>query len=330
MDSKLFLFEVLYALAARGGREAVLFGDSMPAAREAFSHSLIGPKFPEVWFELPFSGEPWFDLHALSESCEPPQAGSAPIATDATVDPALLKWYAGAQGVRQLALSWDTGSGCADEPAIQLLVKTRDPQVTCDFLQAVGQPDAVPRYRAFRERVPRGWFPCYTGVFPSRPDVGLRVECIPSDEEQRVYAADPSALERDLRQVGLENLAGTIIPRCHQLLQYPLPIEFQLNVLPNGTVGTTFSASVRFNAPPGDEAWAAYDVDGATGALMQQVEQWGLTDNRWRTLGDAIFVKRISRGDAHMTLYCYPAFLKLRWRDGEPVDAKAYLIAGVQ
>ncbi|MDO4400194.1 MAG: hypothetical protein Q4D27_04515 [Coriobacteriia bacterium] len=118
MDSRLFLLEVLYALAARGGREAVLFGDDAPAAREAFSRSLIGPKFPEVWFELPLSGEPWFDLHALYESCEPPHVGSVPAASDAAVDPALLEWYAGAQGVRQLALSWDTGSGCADEPAI--------------------------------------------------------------------------------------------------------------------------------------------------------------------------------------------------------------------
>ena len=27
-------------------------------------------------------------------------------------------------------------------------------------------------------------------------------------------------------------------------------------------------------------------------------------------------------------LYCFPAFIKLRWRAGEPADAKAYLVAG--
>lgn len=41
-------------------------------------------------------------------------------------------------------------------------------------------------------------------------------------------------------------------------------------------------------------------------------------------------MKRIARDDSQMLLYCYPALLKLRWRDGEPLDAKAYLIAGVQ
>ena len=29
-------------------------------------------------------------------------------------------------------------------------------------------------------------------------------------------------------------------------------------------------------------------------------------------------------------IYCYPAFLKLRWRGGKPLDAKAYFIAGAQ
>ena len=47
-------------------------------------------------------------------------------------------------------------------------------------------------------------------------------------------------------------------------------------------------------------------------------------------LAGTIFAKRLARGDDQMTLYCYPAFLKLRWRDGNPVDAKSYLIAGVQ
>ena len=29
-------------------------------------------------------------------------------------------------------------------------------------------------------------------------------------------------------------------------------------------------------------------------------------------------------------MYCFPAFIKLRWRNGAPVDAKTYLMAGVQ
>ena len=62
---------------------------------------------------------------------------------------------------------------------------------------------------------------------------------------------------------------------------------------------------------------------------MEQVEAWGLADERWRLLAETAYAKRISKEDAACLLYCYPAFLKLRWRDGVPLAAKAYLIAGI-
>ena len=63
---------------------------------------------------------------------------------------------------------------------------------------------------------------------------------------------------------------------------------------------------------------------------MRKVESWGLADERWRLLEEAIFANRLSKGGESHSLYCYPAFGTLRWRDGEPLDAKAYLIAGAQ
>ncbi|MDO4532133.1 MAG: hypothetical protein Q4C36_00260 [Coriobacteriia bacterium] len=63
---------------------------------------------------------------------------------------------------------------------------------------------------------------------------------------------------------------------------------------------------------------------------MTQVEAWGLADSRWRLLPECSFAKSVSFGGERALLYCYPAFVKLRWRAGVPLDAKAYLIAGVQ
>ena len=65
MDKRL-RYELLYALAARSGREKALFGTCAPGAREAFDHSSPGRAFPEIWFEIPLSGEPRFDFHAGS------------------------------------------------------------------------------------------------------------------------------------------------------------------------------------------------------------------------------------------------------------------------
>ena len=63
---------------------------------------------------------------------------------------------------------------------------------------------------------------------------------------------------------------------------------------------------------------------------MRQAMAWGLVDERWHLLADTAFAKRLTYGSESALLYCFPAFLKLRWRDGEPLDAKAYLIAGIQ
>ena len=66
MLDRTILYNILYALAARNGRDKVLFGGCHPLSQEAFERSLACDAFPEIWFELPLAGEPWFDLHALT------------------------------------------------------------------------------------------------------------------------------------------------------------------------------------------------------------------------------------------------------------------------
>ena len=326
----MMLYDIIYALAAREGREAALFGSGAPLARGAFARSLAGDYFPELWFELPLSGEPWFDFHALA-SREDLDAGAAFEPATSGGVPEVFQWFASqGPGARQLALSWDIGSGDIAGPAVQMLKREDDEQMTCDFLAAAGRPDAAPAYRAFAGRLPRGWFACYAGVFPARSVPFLRVECIPKSGQQRAYAEDPALLGAHLRQAGLTEPGGTIVDRCQLLADTPFQLEFQFDVTPEGSAGPTFAASVRFAQPSGTETSESFDPDGAAGKLMRQAEAWGLADGRWRLLSETAFAKRVEAAGESRLIYCYPAFLKLRWRAGEPLDAKAYLIAGTQ
>ena len=380
---RLMAYKILYALAARDGREAALFGDCAPLAERAFEHSIPGDAFPELWFELPLMGEPWFDLHALT-SVESLDSNTEFTADEVGGHEGAFRWFAAqGKGVRQMALSWDTGSGDMSSPAVQLLLRTSLCDTTCDFLKAAGRPDAAPAYRTFFNRLPKGWFACYTGVFPSRPGHNLRVECIPDSGLQREYITNPQLLESHLKQVGLQDLGETIVPRCCQLADTPFQLEFQFDVMPDGSAGPTFGASLRFG-DSSDDDWGSFDPDGAAGELMRQVEAWGLADERWRLLADAAFAKHVkppkpkagsadapdapavpagavapaapdapagaagaaepaapdapdagssqsvASSNGGFTLYCIPTFVKLRWRAGDPLDAKAYLIAGVQ
>lgn len=330
MLDRLFLYNIIYALAAKDGRDARLFGDGFSLSREAFERSLPGSGFPELWFELPLAGDPWFDLHALAshETIGPHTTFSA---HETGGYPELFSWFARqGQDARQLALSWDVSSGDISYPAVQLLVRGWDSTTTCAFLEEAGRSDAVPSYRAFLDRIPEGWFACYTGVFPARPDMNIRVECIPRSEQQLAYANDPALLEAHLQRVGLPVLGDTLVERCQVLAQSPFQLEFQFDVEADGTAGPTIGVSVRFDGPQGLGPYEAYDPTGAGGDLMRRVEAWGLADERWNLLYDAFFAKRLKNNGAETLLYNYLAFLKLRWRDGLPLDAKVYYVAGLQ
>ena len=324
------LYEILYALAASNGREQALFGTCAPAARKAFARSCAGSAFPEIWFEVPLLGAPRFDLHVLnSREALDPEAVYPEEVTGGFPD--VFRWFARqGENVRQLALSWDLNPDEEPSAAIQLLVGDKDPDTVTGFLNAAGREDAAERYQAFSERLPEGWYACYYGVFPGRPGSNLRVECIPALHLQTAYVKDPELLRRHLEQVGIRDFGDTLLPRCRCLADTPFQMEFQFDVGKDGFAGPVTGVSLRFACPPGKDGWDFYNPDGRAGELMNQINEWGLADERRRLLGETMFARRVSRGEENCLLFCFTAFVKLRWRAGIPLDAKAYLMAGIQ
>ncbi len=323
------LYDIIYALAAKDGRESALFGTCAPVAKEAFCRSLVGDTFPELWFELPLAGDPWFDLHSLVSHADIAGTNVRYAGHEGRYDDALT-WFASCEeGVRQLAMSYDVSSGDIDCPAVQLLVDRRGSDVVGGFLGAVGRPEALDAWRTFCRNMPDSWYACYTGVFPGRVQRAfapfLRMECIVNAAMRHEYVRNGPALAGHLRDVGGFWANDTLVVQCQQLVTSPFPFEFQFDVQEDGSAGPTLGASVRFHTAD----WMDAGARGSMAQLMDRVSSWGLADDRWRLLADMVYAKRVTLDDKAVSLYCYPAFLKLRWRDGAPLDAKAYLIAGV-
>lgn len=322
------MYDLIYALVAQNGREAELFGDCAPAAREALSRSLAGSKLPEIWFEVPLSGDPWLDLHALV-AYEDVAGTQAAFAGQGGSYADALTWFAAQppKAVRQLALSYDTRTGDVDHPAVQLLVNSRDEPVPLGFLETIGLSDAKPAYRTFAHNMPKGWYACYVGAFPGRLTAGsspwVRVECLVNEELQRAYTENAEALLEDLAGVGLEGVGENAAESIQELARSPFPLEFQFNVGPEGAVLPTISSSVRFQ--PGD--WTNQARRAEIHRLMRWMQDRGLADERWERLDETPFAKRVTYGDESTLLACFPAFVKLRWRADQRPDAKAYLMA---
>jgi len=329
--NRMKMYDIIYALAASEGREAALFGNCGPAAREAFARSLTGGAFPELWFEVPLAGEPWMDLHSLV-SHEDVAGAQAAYAGHGGAYADALSWFAGqAPGkVRQLALSYDTHAGDVDRPAVQALLDGRDISVPLSFLEAAGRPDLRAGYRTFVEAMPAEWYACYVGVFPQRGNgidtPWVRVECIVGDRCQGAYARDAGEIRSHLAQVGLAGIGDGTVSDIQELARSPFPLELQFNAGTGGAALPAVSASVRFQS--GD--WTEPGRRDEIGRLARWMRGRGLADDRCNLLPQTVFAKRATLGGESASLSCFPAFVKLRWSEGAPPDAKAYLLARVQ
>lgn len=331
MDREM-LFDIIYALAAQDGRETALFGTCRAAAREAYRRSLACDAIPELWFEIPLLGEPWLDFHALT-SYEDVAGKQAAFAGHAGAYADALAWFAAQEPftVRQLALSYDTSAGNVDQPAVQLLVGTHDPSVPLGFLDAAGRPDAKGPFRTFAENKPPEWFTCYIGLFPGRQAAGasgwVRLECIVDDAWQHAYANDAAVLRAHLENVGLAVFDDGMLADIQELARSPFPLELQFNVGPDGLALPALSASVRFQ--PEDWTKNAKSLL-ALNRLSSWLQAKGLADERCNLLPQTTVAKSVEHEGESAFLSCFPAFVKLRWREGEPADAKSYLMAQIQ
>ena len=207
------------------------------------------------------------------------------------------------------------------------LLDGRDVSVPIGFLGAAGRADLCNGYRTFVEAMPAAWYACYVGVFPQRGDGGnvswARVECIVGDECQHAYAHDESALRNDLVHIGLVGIGDETIDGIQELARSPFPLEFQFNVGSDGVALPIVSASVRFQ--PAD--WTTPDRQLAIRELAKWMQGRGLADARCDLLPQTVFAKRASLKGESASLSCFPAFVKLRFRQGMAPDAKAYLMA---
>ena len=317
----LLIFNTIMA-AFSANNNLSLFGEHNTRDIEAFSRSYIGNEFPEIWFEMPLSGKPWYDLHiltarkSLEEDCKIPED---------VFYPKVFSWFAASTGVRQLAVSHDLSKGIYDNPAVQLLVSGRDDGVVHDFLAASQKSYLSAFYDAFMKRRAESWYACYFGTFPSRSDQLLRIECIPKKQDQISYASDARILAAQLESVGYKASAETL-ELINFMAALPFPIEFQFDVTRNGTVAAVMSASLRFSMPGikrGSLQTAFLNDDENVERLMKRLCDLGLSDERWKLLPDAAFAKRL--GEGH--LIGFPAFIKVRFNADGPVDAKAYLMS---
>ena len=330
MLDRLTVYDIIFALAADEGRETALFGTCGPLAKEAFARSLTGEGFPVVWFELPLLSTPRFDLHvALSRRMLRAGVPDLPV-TNSGYD-RLFRWYENTEtGGNGLAFAYDVSEGRIDDPAVHVNVNDSPLDDIDRFFDLAGGVGAAALYHGFTDRLPPGWHVWYAGVHPGRPGSPVRVDCFVESALTAEYAADIASLERDLRACGFTALSPALRDLVTPILRSPFGLELQFDVMRDGTVGPTLGISAAFSLGSAGRARSLFGQGGTAAGLMEAIERLGLTDKRWHHVADAAFSEIVNYGDETLVMYCSPTFVKLRLRDGIPLDAKMYMQASAR
>jgi hypothetical protein len=143
-------------------------------------------------------------------------------------------------------------------------------------------------------------------------------------------ADDPAHLGSCFRKIGFESYDRDMLERCSAFMRMAPAVDFQFDIMADGTLGDTFGLSLSFAKVRPREAKACM-TDGYGARLMDVLQGWGLADDRWRLIADAVFARRaeFERDDGstgQLALCVLLNYAKVKFVDGVARPAKFYLI----
>ena len=320
-------FEALYMLAARDGRGEALFGDSILQARPAYERMLIGNAYPAVYLEFPLLGEPGFDLLSVYGRMEP----GAVFAEGAGFGyQAMFDWFTGLHNPNKsvsCGIELDISSGETERAGVYFQQRRRT-ELVGPFLESVGEGARTQSYLDALKRMPEGWPPSYVGLFPGRPGTPLRIGGYMAAADHKRCAENPEYLGECFRTIGFEAFDADMLARCARFMQIAPSIDFQFDIMPDGSLGDTFGLSLSFNETKPRQAHECME-NGYGARLMRLLQDWGLADDRWKLIADAAFARHVpyEKEDGSFGRFALCVlfnYAKVKFANGQARPAKFY------
>ena len=319
-------FGALVGLGAKRG--AALLGNATDLACETFKQSLIGEAFPSFWLEAPLVGEPGFDLHVYYDR-DQVQPGERFAEGAGFGMQALFDWYFGTEsGGVGVGFAHDLRGGQRVTGAY-VNFNHKPLSDMPGFFGALGSPELCGPAASLMARLPKSWNSWYLGLFPGRPEVGVRVGSFVSRRRQADYTRDTREIAADLETAGFDALDGDMLACVQALAALPYQLELQLDATAGGT-GETLGVDLTLDLSSPARVCEAFAADGAAAQACMLLESWVVADGRWSAIAPSSFCMALpilaTPGNKNaLFIGCLPAFIKAKWRGGQPQSAKVYL-----
>ena len=328
--TQMIAFDALYRLAARDGREEALFGRSIELARPAYEKTLVGDGYPTAYLEFPLLGKPRFDLLSVHDYIKPGSefAPGAGFGYQAMIDWFSTLEYDGKTTV-SCGIELDCGEGETERAGVYLQQR-RHHELVAPFLESVGEGDRAASYHEVLSRMPVGWPPAYVGLFPGREGTPLRIGGYLSDSAKDAFSDNPKQLGRAFDDIGFVAYDEDMLNRCAEFMALAPTVDFQFDIMADGSLGDTFGLSLSFNEAKPREARECME-EGYGARLMGALERWGLADERWRLIADAAFARHVGfeREDGtegRFALCVLFNYAKVKFTNAQAQPSKFYLI----
>lgn len=200
-----------------------------------------------------------------------------------------------------------------------------------EFYRVIGEGWRAPLYRDVAERLPDGWRAEFAAVFAGRLGAPTRLELLLTREARRLVGESPAHLRSCFDRMGFSAYDGEMLEEISHLASISLLDTLQFDILPDGSLGGTFSITSCFERTGGDFAHLFQD-DGPVGLICGTYERMGVADGRWRFAEQAVFAtKKLDLSDPKLRqpiMFSLPNCSKAKWTDARPQPAKIYLLQG--
>lgn len=326
--SQMEAFDAMYSIAAAKGRGEALFGNSVRLARDAYERTLIGNGYPHAYLEFPLLGEPGFDILSVHAEVE----HGATFASGAGFGyQKMFDWFASVcgEGNASCGIELDTSAGESKRVGVYLQFRKRT-EMIAPFLESIGESERLGGYMDVLGCMPKDWPPAYVGLFPGRPGSPLRIGGYLNGSVKDSCAADPTFLGEQFRRIGFTAFDGDMLRRCAEFMALAPGIDFQFDIMADGSLGDTFGLSLSFNETKPRQARACME-SGYGARICGLMQEWGLADERWRAIAGAAFARHVGfeRDDGtegRFALCVLFNYAKVKFTSCEPKPAKFYLV----
>ena len=321
-------YEMLCAHAGKDGREEVLFGDSLSRAREYVPPYLTGLMFPEVYFEMPLSGNPFLDVVVSYGKNRP---GFTIEAREE--ESRILDWVANSRKVyRDISVGFELDTHCKEftEPAIHYEPR-RSLESVEPFCELIGEKENARLYLDMCERMQDTWPLSLFGLFRGRKNSPLRISGYLTKEEKEAYAFNPSAVAGVFDAIGFKAYSSEMLSQVSEVIGIaPDALDFQFDVYPDYTLGDKFSLDVQIKERHPEAITDAL----STGPLSEMISMWkdlGVLDERFKlvkesTMKQSFPIIKNNGLPGEYILEERPKWMKITWKDARPVLSKCYCL----